>query len=106
MSYKVVYSPIAKEDLKDVYHDVFSVCLDNDQTRTYINELLAKIENRNDFPNSGTPLYFNDRFTGYRYVFYKAYIIFYKTAKDEIYVDRILYAKSDYMKKLSLSEEE
>lgn len=102
MSYIVKFSPLALADLDRVYYEVFQACLDNNTTRKYVSELIDKIENKKEFPESGTPLNFNNIFTGYRFVIYKSYIAFYYIDSNTIYVDRVLYSKSDYIKKLNL----
>ena len=47
-----------------------------------------------------TPLYYSDLFTGYYYVRYREYIAFYRVEEDKMHVDRVLFARSDYMKTL------
>lgn len=53
----------------------------------------------------GTVLFFvlkTDLFTGYHYVVFKAYISFYRIDGERILVDRVLYGKSEYLRKLGL----
>ena len=103
MSFVIKYSSIAIKDIDQTYYEVFQSCLDNETTKKYLNDLLSKIEEKTLFPNSGTPLNFGKIFTGYRYIVFKSYIIFYTITSNEIHVERILYAKSDYIKKLGLN---
>ena len=67
-------------------------------TLNYINGILDTVEKKTDFPFSGSPLYYENSFTGYYFVIYKAYKAFYRLEKDVLFVDRVLYAKSDYMR--------
>lgn len=94
------YSPRAEEDLNRIQDEVLEASRDKDVTENYLNALMDKIEAKADFPRSGTPLYWFDRFTGYYYVVYKAYIAFYYPADGGIRIERILHARSDYMRQL------
>ena len=102
MSYILQYSPTAKSDFVRIYYEVFQTSLDNNMTKQYVKELVQKIKDKVDFPESGTPLNFNNIFTGYRYVIYKSYIAFYTIDGNNMKVNRILYAKSDYLKILHI----
>ena len=82
MKHIIKYSKAAVRDLDRVWSEVF--------------EASAL------FPESGTPLYYEDSFTGYYYVVFKAYIVFYRLDDDAVLVDRILSGKSDYMRRLTL----
>ena len=54
----------------------------------------------------GSPLYYENGFTGYYFVVFKAYIAFYRIENNVILVDRVLFGGSDYMKFLPLGSEE
>ena len=95
MKYQVKYSPIALRDLDRVWDEVYSASKDYDTTQQYLEDLLDRIESK-------TPLYYDDLFTGYYYVTFKAYIAFYRIDTSEILVDRVLYSASDYMRILHL----
>ena len=101
MKYKVKYSKIAIRDLDRIWSEVFEASKNQNITIKYIDDLMEKIESK-----SGSPLYYENRFTGYYYVGFKAYIAFYRIEKDSILVDRVLLGKSDYMKSLHLGVEQ
>lgn len=92
------YSPRAEEDLIRIQDEVFEASHDKDITEKYLTELMDKVEAKADYPRSGVPLYWFDRFTGYYYVVFKAYIAFYYPADEGIRIERILHARSDYMR--------
>lgn len=100
MDYVIKYSRAAKLDIDRIYSEVFQACRDKDTTKKYLIELLDKIEEKTLFPDSGTPICFENMFTGYRYVSYKAYSAFYRIEETSVLIDRILYNKSDYMRLL------
>ena len=102
MIYKIEYTKPAFQDLDRVYLEVFSSSKDEDTSIKYIEGIMDTIEEKKMFPESETPLYFNDILTEYRFVIYKSYIAFYRIENGSIIVERVLYGKSDYMKTLHL----
>ncbi|MBO4871942.1 MAG: type II toxin-antitoxin system RelE/ParE family toxin [Lachnospiraceae bacterium] len=100
MSATVRYSPTALKDLERVWADVFAASRDTDLTRTYLSELMDRVESYAGFPRSASPLYYENRFTGYYYVVFKAYLAFFRAESDQLLVDRVLYGKSDYLRTL------
>ncbi len=106
MKYSVQYSRAAILDLERVWSEVFEASRDYDTTEKYIDGLMEKIEDKALFPESGSPLYYEDGFTGYYFVVFKSYLAFYRVEKKELLVERILIGRSDYMRILHLSPEE
>ncbi len=106
MKYQVKYSKAAVRDLDRVWFEVFEASKDLRVTEEYISELMDKIEAKALFPESGAPLYYEDAFTGYRFVVFKSYIAFYRIEQSSVLFDRILFARSDYLKTLRLSPDE
>jgi len=98
---KYSYSPLAERVLERIQDEVFEACRDVETTRRYLDAMMDRIEARADYPRSGTPLYWFDRFTGYYYVACKAYIAFYYPTDGGIRIERILHGKSDYMRRLT-----
>ena len=66
----------------------------------YIDDLMDQVAAKRDFPNSGSPLYYEDMFTGFYFVVFKSYLAFYKVEGDRMLVSRVVYGKSDYMRTL------
>ncbi len=98
MKYAVKYSRKALSDLDRIWEEVFAASQDYEITEKYIDSLLDKIEAKADYPQSGPPLYYEDRFTGYYFVVFKLYMAFYRLDNSTLYVDRVLFGKSDYMR--------
>lgn len=103
MKYKVEYSKAAIRDLDRVWAEVYEASKDYEITTRYLDDLMDKVEAKANYPQSGSPLYYQNSFTGYYFVVFKAYIAFYRLEKDIMLVDRVLFGKSDYMRKLSTS---
>ncbi len=80
--------------------EIYSICLDKRTTEEYVRGLLKKIKRVADFPQSGIPLLFLKQSTGYRYIIHKSYLAFYRIEREEIIVERVLFAKSNYIKDL------
>ncbi len=106
MKYKVQYSKAAIRDLDRVWNEVFETSKSYDITEEYIDDLMDKVEAKADYPKSGSPLYYQDSFTGYYFVVFKAYLASYRLEDDVILIDRVLFGRSDYMRYLHLGTDE
>ena len=100
MKYTIEYSKQAIRDMDRVWAEVFSSSKNYDTASRYLADLLDTVERKTDFPKSGTPLYYDEIFTGYYFVIFKAYMAFYRIENKRVLVDRILYGKSDYLRQL------
>ena len=103
--YKIEYSPEAVRDLDDVFADVLTASKDIEITHKYLEDLQDRIDSMVKRPETGTPLYYEDLFTGYYSVRFKEYLAFYRLDGSQILVDRILFRKRDYMRVLFGNEE-
>lgn len=106
MKYIVKYSKTAIRDLDRVWAEVFDASKSYDVTSGYMDGLMDKVEAKADFPKSGAPLYYEDNFTGYYFVLFQAYMVFYRLEENVMLVDRVLFGKSDYMNYLHLKSED
>ena len=115
MKYSVEYSKAAVRDLDRVWSEVFSdrvwsevfrASRSYDITERYLNDLMDKVESKSEYPLSGAPLYYEDRFTGYYYVVFKEYLAFYRLESKRILVDRVLFGRSDYIRILQLGTDQ
>ena len=106
MKYKIEYSRAAIRDLDRVWAEVLDASKDYEITERYIEELLDKVEAKADYPKAGSPLYYENSFTGYYFVIFKAYIAFYRIDSDRMLIDRVLFGRSDYFRILCLAPEE
>lgn len=100
--YEVVYSQEAIRDLDDVWEQVAMASKNQDITEKYLDELQDAIEAMATHPKTGIPLYYADIFTGYYHINFKEYMSFYRIEESKMFVDRILYAKMDYIRRLGL----
>ena len=100
MMHTIEYSPDAIRDLDRVWDEVFEASKSVEISTRYVNDLLDEVAKRKEFPESASRLYYNDMFTGYYYVVFKAYIAFYFIENDRVRVMRVLFGRSDYMREL------
>lgn len=95
---RIEYSPIAVRDLERVWAEVFEASAIEETATKYIDDLMNQISAKQDFPKSGAPLYYEGLFTGFYFVTFKSYMVFYKVETDRMLVSRVVYGKSDYMR--------
>ena len=106
MKYKVRYSRQAIRDLDRVWAEVYEASKSAETAEQYVTDLLDRVEDKADFPKSGSPLYYQDSFTGYYFVVFKAYLAFYRLENDVLLIDRVLFGHSDYMRCLHLGTDQ
>jgi toxin ParE1/3/4 len=96
---KIFLSPEAQNDLIEIRRYI----TDDLDNLTAANNTIANITKRirtlAEFAEIGAPLSSVINFyTDYRFLVCSKYIAFYRTENKEIYVDRILYGRRDYLK--------
>ena len=96
MTYEIVFSPAALDDLDRVWEASQNPGI----TDQYIDDLLTAVDKKKKYPKTGTPLIYLGIISGMYMVHFKAYIVFYRILGERIEVGRVLYAGSDYMKTL------
>lgn len=100
MKYTIEYAPEAIRDLDRVWDEVFEASKSAEISTGYVNDLLDEVAKRREFPESAPRLYYNEMFTGYYFVVFKAYIAFYFIENDRVRVTRVLFGRSDYLRQL------
>ncbi len=97
ITYDISYSPEAIRDMDGIFDEALMVSWDLDITHRYLEDLQDKIEEMVGHPKTGTPLYYEELFTGYYSVRFKEYLAFYRLEGTVMYVDRVLQRKRDYL---------
>lgn len=95
MNYKIVYSPIARADMDQVWDEIYEASVDFDIADNYIADLRAKLKTISKYPKTGERLYYEGIFTGIYYVSHKKYSAFYRIRDGRIEVGRVLYNRSE-----------
>ena len=95
---KIVLSAEARRDLKGI-QDYIGDEKESSQTAIKVVEkILDRIEDLLGFPDTGMLLYPKVNFrTNYRYAKASGYLIFYRHENNQIFVDRIIHGKRDYI---------
>ncbi|MCL2655781.1 MAG: type II toxin-antitoxin system RelE/ParE family toxin [Coriobacteriia bacterium] len=96
---KVQVSPRAQDDLVAtktyIEHDLCSPRA----ALTVIAQITKRLRELRKFPDLGASLdSFIDIHTDYRFLVCDSYTVFYRHVGEEVFVDRILYGKRDFMK--------
>lgn len=97
---KIKYAPLALADLDEIWAYIADELGSPQAARSTVATILSTVSRLATFPESGTPLsaLYPIR-TSYRFVVAGNYLAFYRYETD-VYVDRVLYAGSDYLKAL------
>ena len=95
---KLVLSAEARRDLKSIQDYISDKQKSPLAALKVVEEILEKIENLIAFPDTGTLLYPKVNFkTNYRYKRAAGYLIFYRHENNELFIDRIIHGKRDYI---------
>ena len=101
MKYKIVFSQLAINDSDEICDYISNALKSPLAAENTVNGILDKIDLLEAQPEIGVKLFFDEGLnSGYRYFIYKNYLAFYRIYPDTVYVDRVIYGKSDYMKLL------
>jgi addiction module RelE/StbE family toxin len=92
-------SPEAKKDLQDIQAYISEKPESPKAAFNVVSAIIEKIRSLGRFPEKGTPLSSRVPFeTNYRFLISGSYLIFYRYENKTIFVDRIIYARRDYIK--------
>jgi len=95
---KVVYSHIAISDLDEIGDYVMENTNNPDSALNAVSRIQDAIDNLIVFPEMGTQLSSMIEIeTDYRFLVCGNYLAFYRISADNVYVDRILHGKRDYL---------
>lgn len=103
MSYQVLFTVTAKQDLREIALNIADISKNKDIAFNYVNEMQKKCDQLIDFPESGALP--NDRVLrslGYRFLIYKDYLMFYTVDQESetVYIQAAFNAKRDYIRAL------
>lgn len=101
MKNKIHYSPESRRDLDDVWDYIVSELQNRSAAERVINRIIDAVDPLKNFAEMGTPLSsIADIGTDYRFLVSGNYMVFYRVQGNDIYIDRVLYGRSDYMSAL------
>ena len=109
MKNKIHYSPESRRDLDDIWDYIVLELQNRSAVERVIDHIMNAVDPLKNFAEMGTPLSsIADVGTDYRFLVSGNYMVFYRVQDSDVYIDRVLYGRSDYMSSLfkdSLREE-
>lgn len=101
MKSKIHYSPESRRDLDDIWDYIVSELQNRSAAERVIDRIMDAVDQLENFAEMGTPLSsIADVGTDYRFLVSGNYMVFYRVQDSNVYIDRILYGRSDYMSTL------
>ena len=101
MKNKIHYSPESRRDLDDIWDYIVSELQNRSAAERVINRIIDAVDPLKNFAEMGTTLSsIADIGTDYRFLVSGNYMVFYRVQGNDIYIDRVLYGRSDYMSAL------
>ena len=98
MKNKIHYSPESRRDLDDIWDYIVSELQNRSAAERVINRIIDAVDPLKNFAEMGTPLSsIADIVTDYRFLVRGNYMVFYRVQGNDVYIDRVLYGRSDYM---------
>ena len=98
MDNHIHYTPQAMDDLEEIWAYISDELSNPSAARNTIDGILKAVERLKVFSGAGAVLTFSDGInSGYRFVRYGNYLAFYRVIESDVFVDRIIYGKRDYM---------
>ena len=100
--YSINYSNLYMDDFAEALIYIKDVLKNEDASNNLKNKTNEEIQKLKKFPHTGTRLYKENIETKYRYIRVDNYYVFYYVKNNEIYIDRFIYTKRDFMKLLNI----
>ena len=98
MKNKIHYSPESRRDLDDIWDYIVSELQNRSAAERVINRIIDAVDPLKNFAEMGTPLSsIADTGPDYRFLVSGNYMVFYRVQGNDVYIDRVLYGRSDYM---------
>ena len=101
MGVEVLYSPAALRDLDAIWEWIAIEKEEPDGADRVIADILEHVDALVDFPLSSTPLDARcSMWSDWRFVESHGYLVFVRLCENQLFVDRVLSGKSDYLRRL------
>ena len=99
MKNKIYYSPQASRDMDEIWDYIVLELQNPSAAENTVNRILDAIDQLADFAEIGSPLSsVAEVESDYRVLVTGNYLTFYRTQGNEVYIDRILYGRRDYLR--------
>ena len=98
---KILYSPKSRKDLDRIFDYIHDDLNNPIAAEKIVKGILNKISELKEYPQLGSVWYLENNInSGFRFLRYDNYIIFYQITKKTILIVRILHRLQDYVKQL------
>ena len=98
MKNKIHYSSESRRDLDDIWDYIVSELQNRSAAERVIDRIMDAVDPLKNFAEMGTPLSsIADVGTDYRFLVSGNYMMFYRVQGNDVYIDRVLYGRSNYM---------
>ena len=98
MKNKIHYSSESRRDLDDIWDYIVSELQNRSAAERVINRIIDAVDPLKNFAEMGTPLSsIADVGTDYRFLVSGNYMVFYRIQGSDVYIDRVLYGRSNYI---------
>ena len=98
MKNKIHYSPESRRDLDDIWDYIVSELQNRSAAERVINRIIDAVDPLKNFAEMGAPLSsIAEIGTDYRFLVSGNYMVFYRVQGSDVYIDRVLYGRSNYM---------
>ena len=92
------YSPESVKDLDQTYDYILSELKNPIAAQNTINGIRSSIHELKTLDNIGVRVFLPNGFeTPYRFIHFKKYLIFYHQIESDVFIDRIIHEKRDYV---------
>ncbi|MBR3786724.1 MAG: type II toxin-antitoxin system RelE/ParE family toxin [Firmicutes bacterium] len=99
MKNKLHYSPEALNDLNEIWEYVANDAENENVANHLVSSIFHTIDQLESFSALGPTLYsVTGRTNEYRYLVSGNYLVFYRTIYENVYIDRIIHSRRDYMR--------
>lgn len=99
MKNKIHYSIEAQRDLDEIWDYIVADLCNPKAAQKMVDRILDDVDSLSDFAGIGAPLSsIADTDADYRFLVTGNYMTFYRVYGNDVYVDRILYGRRDYLR--------
>ena len=98
MKNNIYYSLEARKDLDEIWEYIFSELCNPQAAENTVNNILDTVDKLEDFSEIGALLSsITDVVSDYRFLISGNYVVFYRVIAQNVYIDRVLYGRRDYL---------
>ncbi len=99
MKYKIHYTKESRRDLDEIWDYISSELQNISAAERTVNRSMDAVDQLADFAEIGSPLSsIADVNSDYRFLVTGNYLTFYRVQSSNVYVDRVLYGRRDYLR--------